>query len=61
MWHLAWPKNSCGRAVIVLEETSEPFATPNFTLWVLVQRRKEQHIALALMIPLVMKMLYILY
>src|SRR6266540_1287978 len=40
----------------------EPFSTVNgaFTLAVLAGRKKEQHVALALMIPLVMKMRHIL-
>jgi hypothetical protein len=44
------------------QESSEPFATLNraFALRVLADRRKEQDVALALMISLVMIMLYIL-
>src|SRR5436853_7769666 len=40
----------------------EPFTALNraFALWVLANHRKEQHVALALMVPLVMKMLDIL-
>jgi cytochrome P450 len=47
-----WSKNSCGIARVVFQKPPEPFATPNraFVLCVLVDGRKEQHIALALMI-----------
>ena len=55
-------KNSCGFARVVFQEPSEPFTTLNGTctrcVW--ANRRKEEHVALALMIPFVMKMLYIL-
>jgi hypothetical protein len=27
--HPVWSKNSCGLAVVVLEESAEPFTTPN--------------------------------
>ena len=56
------PKNSCGFARVVFQEPPEPFTTLNraFTRWGLADRRKEPHIALALMIPLGMKMLHIL-
>ena len=39
----------------------EPFTALNrpFALWVLADHRKEQHVALALMITLVMKMFHI--
>ena len=48
--------------LVVFQESPEPFATPNraFPLCVMADCRKEQHIALALMIPLGMKMLDIL-
>src|SRR2546426_258852 len=57
-----WSKNSCGFARVVFQEPPEPFMTPHraFTCCVLADRRKEQDIALALMIPLVMKMCDIL-
>jgi hypothetical protein len=47
---------------VVLQEPSEPFTTLNqaLTLCVVADRRKEQHVALALMIPLVMKMPHVL-
>jgi len=40
----------------------EPFTTLHgtWTFWVLANRRKEEHVAFALMIALVMKMLHIL-
>jgi hypothetical protein len=57
-----WSKNSCGFTGVVFQEPPEPFTTLNGTLkghfW--ADRRKEQPIALALMIPLVMKMLHVL-
>ena len=55
-------KNSCGVARVVFQEPSKPFATLNraFALRVLADRRKEQDVALALMIPLVMIMLHVL-
>src|SRR5882724_4372762 len=57
-----WSKNSCGLVLIIFQQPSKPFATLNgtFTLCILADCRKEQHVALALMIPLVMKMLHIL-
>ena len=57
-----WSKNSCGLACVVFQQSPEPFTTLKgaCTLCVLVDRRKEQDVALALMIPLVMKMLHIL-
>src|SRR6266513_1157194 len=57
-----WSKNSCGLACVVFQEPPKPFATLNgaFTLCVLADRRKEQHVALALVIPLMMKMRHIL-
>jgi transposase len=59
---VVWSKNSCGFARVVFQEPPKPFTTPNraFTRWVLADRRKEPHVALALMIALVMKMLHIL-
>src|SRR5205085_8066305 len=55
-------KNSCGFTLVVFEEAPKPFATPNraFMCRVLAGRRKEQHVALALMIPLVMIMRHVL-
>src|SRR5882724_8277668 len=60
--YVVWSKNSCGFMCVVFQEPSEPFSTVNcaFTLAVLAGCRKEQDIALALMIPLVMKMLHVL-
>jgi hypothetical protein len=62
IWVVVWSKNSCGFARVVFQESSKPFAALQraLALCVLVDRRKEQHIALALMIPLVMKMRHIL-
>jgi len=55
-------KNSCGFARVVFQESPEPFPTlyRALTRRVWADRRKEQDIALALMIPLVMKMRHIL-
>ncbi len=57
-----WSKNSCGFTRVVFQQSSEPFTTLKwaYTLYALVDRRKEQHVALALMIPLMMKMRHIL-
>src|SRR5215813_15416874 len=57
-----WSKNSCGLARVVFQQPAEPFATLNgaCTLYVWADRRKEEHIVLALMVPLVMKMRHIL-
>src|SRR5262249_51237401 len=43
-------------ALVVFEEASKPFTTPHraCTLWGLTDHRKEEHVALPLMIPLVM-------
>jgi hypothetical protein len=51
-------KNSCGLACVVFQQPAEPLTTLNWTfaLLGLAGHGKEQHIALALMIPLVMKM-----
>jgi len=53
-----WSKNSRGFTRVVFQQSPEPFTTLQWacTLCILVDRRKEQHIALALMIPFVMKM-----
>ena len=55
-------KNSCGFTFVVFEESPKPFTTPNWacTCCILADRRKEQHIALAMMIPFVMEMLHVL-
>src|SRR6266571_5250183 len=55
-------KNSCSFARVVFQESPKPFATLHraLALCILAGRRKEQDIALALMIPLVMKMRHIL-
>ena len=57
-----WSKNSCGFACVIFQKPPEPFTALNgpFTGWGLANRRKEQYIALALMIPLGMKMRHIL-
>src|SRR5215510_3472158 len=51
-------KNSCGLAVVVLEQPTEPFPALNraVTLAALAGRTKEQDIAFSLMISLVMIM-----
>ena len=55
-------KNSCGFACVVLQEPPKPFATLHraLTLCVLADCRKEQYVALVLMVPLVMNMLHVL-
>jgi hypothetical protein len=57
-----WSKNSCSLARVVFQQSPKPFATLNwvFAIWLLADRQKEQHVALTLMIPLVVKMLRIL-
>ncbi len=52
----------CSLACVVFQEPPEPFTTLNWALTrlVLADRRKEQHVALALMISLVMIMLHVL-
>src|SRR6187200_763340 len=57
-----WSKNSCGFTRVVFQQSPEPFTALKWacTLCILVDRRKEQHVALALMIPLVMKMRHVL-
>src|SRR6266850_2276251 len=49
--HLVGSKNSCGLTVVVLEESTEPFATLNqaFTRAPLPERRQEEGILLPLM------------
>ena len=60
--HVVWSKNSCGFARVVFQEPSEPFTTLHqaLTLCVVADRRKEEHVVLALMMSLVMKRLHIL-
>jgi hypothetical protein len=55
-----WSKNSCGFTHVVFQKPSEPFATLHraLTLCVLADGRKEQHIALTLVIALMMIMSY---
>ena len=50
------PKNSCGLAVVVLEQPAEPFLALYwpFRLLVCVGRRKQDHVALTLMRALFM-------
>src|SRR5712691_8535170 len=57
-----WSKNSCGFTRVVFQQSPEPFTTLKWacTLCVLADCRKEQHVALALVIPLVMKMRHVL-
>jgi hypothetical protein len=54
--------NSCGLALIIFQQPPKPFTTLHraFTLCVVADWRKEQHVALALMIALVMKVFHIL-
>jgi hypothetical protein len=55
-------KNSCGLSLVVFEQPAKPFTTVqraiSFAFW--ARRRKEQDIALALMIALLMVMVDIL-
>jgi hypothetical protein len=57
-----WSKNSCGIVRVVFQQTPEPFTTLKRALarCIFADSRKEQYVALALMIPLVMKMLHVL-
>src|SRR5213596_3292439 len=57
-----WSKNSCGFARVVFQQPPKPFATLRRTLplCVLADGRKEQHVALLLVIPLMMIMCHIL-
>src|SRR6266571_2959607 len=52
----------CRVAVVVLQQPTEPFATPQraLTRSALAGQGKEQYVALALMIPLVMNMRHVL-
>ena len=56
--HVVGSKNSCGLARVVFQEPPEPFTALDraCTLCVWADRRKEEYIALALMVPPVMKM-----
>src|SRR6266849_1860537 len=55
-------KNSGGVARVVFEEAPKPFTTLHRTLLfrALADRRKEEHVAIALLMPLVMKVFYVL-
>ena len=57
-----WSNNSCGFTPVVFEEAPKSFTTLQWacTLCVWADRRKEEHVALALMIALMMKMRHIL-
>src|SRR5207244_12804830 len=57
-----WSKNSCGFTRVVLQQSPEPFTTLKgaCTLCVLAARRKEQHVALALMMPLMLNIRHML-
>src|ERR687887_66766 len=59
---LSGSTNSGGFARVVFQKSAKPFTTPKraFTREVLVDCRKEEHVALALMIPFMVKMLHIL-
>jgi hypothetical protein len=59
---LVWSKHSCGFSFVVFEQPAKLLTTLNgaFTRWASTHRREEQPIALALMIPLSMKMLHVL-
>src|SRR5690349_6942619 len=52
---------SCSRTIIILQEPPKPFATLHraLTCCVLADWRKEQHVALTLAIPLMMKMRHV--
>src|SRR5262245_18984785 len=47
---VVWPKNSCGLALVVLQQSAKPLAALRWTCAyrVLADRRKEQHIVFAL-------------
>ena len=61
-WIPVWSKNSCGFACVVFQDPPEPFPALHgaFALRVLADRRKEQYVPLALVIPLVMNMRHLL-
>ena len=54
-------KNSCGLPLVVFQQPAKPLTTLQraYTYRVLADWRKEEHVALALMIALVMKMLHV--
>ncbi len=56
-----WPKNSCGLAMVVLEQPAEPFSASYwpFGLLVCMNRRKQDHIAFTLMRAFFMRMHHI--
>jgi hypothetical protein len=49
--NLEWPKNSCGLAVVVLEQPTKPFSASYwpFSLLACVGRRKQDHVVFTLM------------
>src|SRR5262245_4110377 len=55
-------RHSCRVAMVVLEQPAEAFATLcwPFPLTALANHRKEQHVALALMIPFAMVIVHVL-
>ena len=57
-----WSQHSGSFTLVVFEEASQSFATPNVacTLWGVADCRKEQHIAFSLMISLAMIIVYVL-
>ena len=57
-----WSRNSCGFTRIEFQQPAQPFTALNeaCTICVLAERRKEQDIALPLMISLVVIVLHIL-
>ena len=62
IFHDVWSKNSCGLSLVVFKQATKPFTRLNRpvipALWPGLW--KEQHIALALMIALLVIMVYIL-
>src|SRR5438105_9424060 len=60
--YLVWSKNSCGFARVVFQESPAPFTTLHgtCTCWVLADCREAQHVALALMMPLLMQIPHVL-
>jgi hypothetical protein len=53
-----WSQPSSSLTLVVFEEAAKAFPTPHWacTLWGVADRRKKQHVVLALMIPLAMIM-----
>lgn len=47
-----WSKNSCGCSMVELQESAEPLATPHGASLAHLLARKEEQVALALMIAL---------